>query len=231
MRIAVCDDTRAYRDSIHTLCRDYLKDRKAAGEIILFQSGDQFLSYTGDINLLLLDIEMEGMNGIEVKEQLQKNRQDIIIIFITNHLQFMQEAFGKQVYGYLSKPVIREKFYKLMDQALREYDENFIVSTDDKQQPFLKAKSILYIKAEDKYTIIVTQEREYLIRRNMAEWEVCLSGRDFCRIHKSYIINLGHVKRAANHILMDNGVAIKLSRGKAQNFKDQYMDYLRRKVV
>ncbi len=231
MKIAVCDDTKAYRDSIHTLCKDYLQDRKTEGEIVLFTSGEQFLSYTGEINLLLLDIEMDGLNGIEVKEQLQKNRQDIIIIYITNHKQFMQDAFGRQVYGFLTKPVLKEKFYKLMDQAMREYDENFVVSTEDRQSPFVKAKNILYIKAEDKYTILVTPEKEYLIRKNMTEWETCFSGRNFCRVHKSYIINLEHIKRAAGNVLLDNGTIIKISRSRAQKFKDQYMDYLRRRVV
>ena len=231
MRIAICDDTKACRDSIHTLCRDYLQDRNTDDEIVLFASGEQFLSYAGEINLLLLDIEMDGMNGIEVKELLQNNRQDIMIIYITNYKQFMQDAFGRQVYGYLTKPVIKEKLYKLLDQAMREYDENFVVSTEDRQCPFVKAKNIQYIKAEDKYTILVTPEKEFLIRKNMMEWEACLSGRDFCRIHKSYMINLEHVRRVAGSVLMDNGTLIKISRGRAQKFKDQYMDYLRRRVV
>ncbi len=231
MRIAICDDTKACRDSIHTLCRDYLQDRNTDDEIVLFASGEQFLSYAGEINLLLLDIEMDGMNGIEVKELLQNSRQDIMIIYITNYKQFMQDAFGRQVYGYLTKPVIKEKLYKLLDQAMREYGENFVVSTEDRQCPFVKAKNIQYIKAEDKYTILVTPEKEFLVRKNMIEWETGLSGRDFCRIHKSYMINLEHVRRVAGSVLMDNGTLIKISRGRAQKFKDQYMDYLRRRVV
>ncbi len=231
MRIAVCDDTRAYRDSIHNLCMDYLQDRRVEAEIVLFISGEELLSYADEINILLLDIEMEGMNGIEVKEELQRKRQDTGIIYITNHTRFMQDAFGRQVYGFLSKPVSKEKLYKLMDQALREIEEDFLVSTEDRLFPYIKAKGILYIKAEDKYSVIVTPEREYLLRRNMVEWEACLSGRSFCRVHKSYIINLDHVCCVSGDIIMDNGARIKIGRSRVQIFKDQYMDYLRRKVV
>lgn len=230
MITAICDDEGIYRTHVKKLCQSYFNERNISSEIIEFSSGEEFLSSVEEINIVLLDIEMSGINGITVKEQLEKVHRDIRIIYITSHIQFMENAFGKNVYSFLTKPVMKDKFYKVMDLIIRDMEEDFIVKIDNKDNPYINSKTIIYIKAQDKYTTVKTREGEYLVRRSMNDWENILANRFFYRIHKSYIINLAYVKRIDNLILMDNGEKVTVSKRYIHSFKESYYNYIKRKV-
>lgn len=230
MITAICDDEGIYRTHVKKLCQSYFNERNISSEIIEFSSGEEFLSSVEEINIVLLDIEMSGINGITVKEQLEKLHRDIRIIYITSHIQFMENAFGKNVYSFLTKPVMKDKFCKVMDLIIRDMEEDFIVKIDNKDNPYINCKTIIYIKAQDKYTTVKTREGEYLVRRSMNDWENILANRFFYRIHKSYIINLAYVKRIDNLILMDNGEKVTVSKRYIHSFKESYYNYIKRKV-
>ena len=231
MRIVICDDDRFFCNETKNYCLSYLKDKGLNCEILEFSSGEEVLAYEGTIDLLLLDIQMKEIDGITVKNKLRELKKDTKIIFLTSHREMMQDAFGGQVYSFLCKPIKKEPFYKAMDLVMKELNEDFVVDLIcyDKKH-YITGKDILYLKAEDKYTRVITNKKEFLDGRNMKEWEKLLEGYHFYRSHKSYIINLAHVNNYRDVIIMDNGHKVNVSRRNLKDFRDLYSNYMRGQV-
>jgi DNA-binding LytR/AlgR family response regulator len=231
MRIAVCDDDKVNCQDTKLMCLDYLESRALSCEIIEFNSGEEVLIYKQDIDILILDIEMIGIDGITVKDIFADNKKDTMIIFLTSHNELMSEAFGRNVYNFLTKPVQKDKFYAAMDRAIVDLKDDFIVDIVLNQNiHFIRGKNIFYIKSEDKYTNVATQDNKFLIRRSMNEWLSILDNKDFIRVHKSYIVNLAYIKRLGEGIVMDDGLEIRVSKRNYKVFKEAYYNYIKRKA-
>ncbi len=141
----------------------------------------------------------------------------------------MQEAFGRNVYGFLERTFNKEQFDRVMDSVFNIKEG--ILELDNKGMKYLKTESILYIKAEGNYTLVVTETEKFIERKSMAEWEKILGGEEFFRIHKSYIVNLYQVAyNPSGKYVLKNGEKIPISRYKLNEFKNCYNNFLKRKV-
>lgn len=231
MRIGICDDEKIYRDYIKKLCIEYFKIKNTSYEILEFNSSEEFLSSQQDLQILLLDIEMKGIDGITTKNILSDKKCNVKIIFISSHNEEMENAFGKYVYGFLVKPFKLKSLYNLMDKVIKDIGKEFVVEVDfNGKKKYIKGDDILYIEAEDKYSLIHTVIECYLLRRSMSEWEILLKEQDFYRVHKSYIVNLAFIKQFDDFITLENNIKIKLSKRNAKLFKYTYYDYLKREA-
>ncbi|MBQ5312056.1 MAG: response regulator transcription factor, partial [Oscillospiraceae bacterium] len=140
MIISICDDDRRQLDALKTVLREWDRDVQIHG----YNSAEQFLfSYPEEsCDLLLLDIEMGDMNGIELARKL-RNRGDMLpIIFITGYSEFMQQGFDVEALHYLLKPLDRNKLFEVRDRyakrhtndariVIRSGDELVCISTSD----------------------------------------------------------------------------------------------------
>lgn len=127
MRIAICDDHDVTREALKGFCRDFFAGKKLREiEIEEYASGEQYLA-AEEADILLLDIEMGQMNGIEVKERLQRQQAEARILFVTSYDEFMEEAYGRNVFGFLKKPLQYEMVFLCEGHvpekvAIRDYD-------------------------------------------------------------------------------------------------------------
>jgi len=224
LRIAICDDEKKYRDMGLMLCKKYFNNKKIPVEFISFSSGESVLAYTEKIDLILLDIEMKGIDGLEVKEILRKQNKNSSIIYITNHEELIKPAFGKNVYGFLTKPFHEDELYRILDVICKDRINQKLIQIDS--NTWVKKSEIKYIKAEDKYCRFYTIDMEYLIRCRIRDMEDLLQGNDFHRIHRSYIINFKYVKKIAQKIMMDDNTVLPYSRNKKEQIINSYNAYL-----
>ena len=100
MRIVICDDDNQDVQLIYEICKNIFEELGLEIEIDIFNKSEDILEYKKEIQLLILDIEISGINGIELKRILQKEKREINIIFVTNHKKFMPSAFGLCVFGF-----------------------------------------------------------------------------------------------------------------------------------
>ena len=121
MKIAVCDDDKAAREHIVSLIKEQIQDP----EIMTFGSGEEMLKAQGDFDISFLDVEMKELSGMDVakhirQEQEEKGSARSIIIFVTGHAKYMNEAFDVSAFHYLLKPIKEEKFHIVFERALKE---------------------------------------------------------------------------------------------------------------
>lgn len=232
MNITICDDEKKFADKIKKLCKKVLKEQKIKDAEILYEpSGESFLSSVKETDILILDIEMDAVSGIEVKQRLKEENSETKIIFLTSHGEWMKEAFGKYVYGFVNKEnyeELREILVEVIDEI--EKGKDFIIADDGKKKKKLKLKDIIYIKADGGYLEFYTKNYQYLKREKISTCEIELGKKGFCRIHNSYIINFEYMKIVDKEkVVISGDIHLPISRGTSKKIKMAYMEFLENK--
>lgn len=230
VRIGICDDEQTFREQIKLLLEQISRENGLQYELWEYESGMDFLDRGEEIDLLFLDIEMEGISGIQLKDYLQGGG-DIRIIFVTSHVERMSEAFGKNVYGFLEKPLDAGKMEKYLLRVWQDIQEERVLVLKGVQGEIaVKEKDIFYFESDKKYSRMVGREEEFFCDMGLQQLEEILEPKSFFRCHKSYLVNLGNISDANQSIRLKNGESIPVSRRRAKELKDAYLAYIIRKA-
>ncbi len=189
-----------------------------------------YISQTRNLDLVVFDINMPGINGLELLESFPN--REFEAVFITAHIDFSIEAFKNKALDYLLKPIDRVEFIRSMKKTIERvkkltstYSEiptngKFTVNNGGDSH-LINYKDLIYLKAEGSYTKIVTTDKEYLISKNLKHTIESLHNDCLCKINRSYVINLEHVsswtKRNDGTIQMSNHAIIGISRSLKKN--------------
>lgn len=230
MILAICDDKKIIRDYLSDIGLKYGRENNVDVELIQFSSGEEVLDYDGFIDLLLLDIKLSGMNGIEVKDRINKKENIDYIIFVSGVINQVWKCFGKKTIGFMQKPVLYRDFCEKMVEYKKAKDAGIIIEiATENGISFIKAEKIIYIRAQNVYSEIITEKSTYLVRESLSEYENKLGKGTFYRIHKSYLINMDYIKSIDGYIaILEMGNKLKIGRTKLKDLKNLYRDYCRR---
>ncbi len=233
INIAICDDEKLHRKKLIEVIQKYCKQHGKLAVISEYSSGEECLTDLGDVEILFLDIDMEGIDGIEVKDRLESTRENVHIVFTTNYGNRMNEAFGIQVVSFIQKPVRLTELTSAMDKvskwdAKRDFIE--LEGTGGKKNVF-STEQICYIAASNQYSKIVLRKEEILIRKSLKAWEEELSDKGFCRIHQSVIINFFHAKEVGQKVIMDDNTEFSISTRRRKAVNQAYSEYIKNMLL
>lgn len=193
VKLGICDDNKKDMHRIHEMCKEIMSKVKMEYEIAMYDSGYKLLLDISEINLLILDIDMPEINGIDIKNQIQFLNKDIIIIFVTNYNKFMHMAFGIHVYGFIQKKDLKMQLEKILVSAINMMERYVLVNGG------LDSRSIRYIKSERVYSDLFMENGERIVTRTpLYEYEQLLMNVDFARIHRTYLVNFMWVDGITN---------------------------------
>ena len=221
MRIAVIDDQPADRDYIAALVSRWAKDRDTAVTAVPFPSAEAFLfaySEDRDFDILLLDIEMGAINGVELAKTVRKENDTVQMIFITGFPDFIAEGYEVSALHYLMKPVDRDKLFSVLDRAAANLEkaERRLRVTFERRTDYVPFSKILYLEAQKQYVRIVTEGEEYRMKASLAETAAQLD-EFFFPCQRSFAVNLRHVARILpDRVVLKNGAEVPISRGMAE---------------
>ena len=230
MNIAVVDDEEAIREQIG----GFIKKRNPGFDISGFATGEGLLAAGKDFDIIFLDIQMEGVGGIEAARTLRQSGVDAVVIFITGIREYVFEAFDVSAFHYLLKPIEEQKFMEVLGRAAEEAGKR---KGQKERQIFIRAKnqgytlnlnSILYIESRGKKVEIHTTDMEDIIESyaTMDELEGQL-GDGFYRCHRGYLVNMAYIARYdSDSIFLSSGEKVYLTRKKHNEFVKAYMWYL-----
>lgn len=233
IRIGICDDEKHYRETIREYCVGYFGERGLEYQCKEYSSGEELLQ-DARMDILFLDVEMAGIDGIQVKDFFQKERTETKIIFISSHEEAMADAFGRHVYGFLKKPLVCANFEKKLDVVVAELEEEnrFVLSDLFGEMNKILIRRIMYIQAEGKYTkIFLENQEDYVFSdKNLGTWKTELGEEDFGICHRSYLVNFYYIKKIQDAEVLVGDVRIPLSRRMEKEFKENYRKYIWRKA-
>ena len=230
LRIAVCDDEKAIRDDLTRLAEKAL----SSPEIKVFSSGEAFLSDANSYDIVLLDIEMPGENGLEIAREIRRRSRETVIIFITGYEAYMPDAFDVQAFHYLLKPVREEKLREVLSRAAKEIER---VKSDAERYILLKSSgisrkifldNIIFLESNNKKVIVHLSDGSVLESyKKMDDMEHIL-GSAFFRCHRGYIINLKHiVSYSADEVTLEGEKRILIAQRKYTDFVKEYLRYVK----
>ena len=195
MNIAVVDDEKVILEQISGLVRKQMQDCCLDS----YATGEEVLEAEKRLDIVFLDIQMGGMDGIETARRLRERQDDIVLIFVTGNREYVFDALDLYAFHYLLKPVDENKFREVLERAAREVAKKVEIHT-------ARSKDIIEIYA------------------TMEELEGQL-GEDFYRCHRAYIVNMAHITEYDNDsITMTNGDKVYLTKKKYGDFVKAYDD-------
>lgn len=228
-RTAVCEDSTADRQDICGMVRRWAAVSGNRVRIDAFPSAESFLfQYAGDndYDILLLDVEMPDLSGIDLARRVRAARCRAEIIFITSHFEFIAEGYEVDALHYLMKPVSEQKLFEVLSRAAKKRGEeppSVIVNCDGETVKLFEA-DILYAEAFAHSIEIHTRDRIYSPRESITAFEEKLSG-DFYRTHRSYLVNLKAVERISRRdVTVTGGDRIPLARGKYDDINRAFIE-------
>lgn len=234
MKIAICDDEISVLHEIKSLLAEYCTryDREISCDV--FQSPLELLTkmeQSGCYDALFLDILMNEDNGIEVARELRKTDEDVKIIFLTSSPEFAVQSYTVGAFYYELKPVSKESFFKLMDKLYSEWTKEraeFLIVKCENGINKIDVRDLEYCEVVNRSLVIcLTNGISLKSAAKITEIEKML-GRFGCfiRPHRSYIVNLRHIKNISQKtIIMKSGAKIPIPHGKYTQTKEQYLEY------
>ena len=178
---------------------------------------------------------MKAMNGIELCRAVRKLDENVYFCMITNYVEYAPSGYEAGVFRYLLKPVVKEDVLKVLDdmQSIASSSQKIIIKSFH-ESVIIKSESLIYIEVKDKYSFVhywteETPHREETIitASSLHHLEETLTGKNFCRIHRKYYINMEHIVSWGNmSVLMDCGTVLPISYRKSAAFKDAFEAFL-----
>ncbi len=230
MRAAVCDDEKIFHMEITTLMRKYMKTRNIEIYTDFYESGEELLKSKVEYDIIFLDYQMEGINGLETAEKLRETNSDSVIIFISAYPAVALDAYEVKTFRFLTKPIDELKLFKALDDYLRSIDFDSILLLRSHEESYrLKMSEIIYLEADGKYTTVRTQKQSLRIHLNLKQLELKLPQSKFIRCSKAFVVGFSHIiNHNSSEILFDNGEKAKIGAHYAAKFKTGFQDYIMR---
>lgn len=230
LRIAVVDDENIYIEQITQYIQQYADEKNRSILTETFRDGSDLLkSYSSQYDIILLDIEMEEMSGMDTAREIRKINQDVVLVFITNMAQYAINGYEVGALDYVLKPLNYYTFSVRLERAIarvkkRQTDEILLNLPDGIKR--LKADIIYYIEVQNRMLHYHTKEGVFTVRGTLQGAEDMLRESHFVRCNHWYLVNLQYVSEIRKNIVIVAGDELEISRRNKTAFLSALTDYM-----
>lgn len=218
MRIAVCDDEKAQRSLIIKYLQEWARENGQILEISEFSDGESLLFCWEDdrrFDLLILDIEMGALSGMELAGRIRREDEEISILFITGYETYMAQGYEVAAIQYLLKPLSKEKLFAVLGRLKRrQKPEEKLKFLTGEGILLLTPSEIWFAEAQGHQSLLFTARGSYQLRHSMTELLKMLGEKKgFVRCHRCYLVNLRHISAITRtELVMDDFRRLPVSR-------------------
>ena len=231
LSVVICDDLAEERSLLRRYVQSYGKERGYQLRMGEAASGDELLSrwQTGCWDLVLLDIYMPGLSGVETARRLRTMDKSCEIAFITTSEMHGLVGYDLGILDYLVKPVDQETMFDMLDWCIHKQWERLrtLRVRSEWEEMEVRLQDICYIEIQRHTACINLRRKTIYTRRGMAELEEEIDSPSFLRCHRSFLVNLAHVVSIQkNDFVMANGKRVPISAAKAQLCRHKLMAWV-----
>lgn len=227
MRIAICDDEEKCISDVEKHLESYAKDHGLVFDIFKYVSSSEILKSSKHFDIAFLDIEMSGMNGIEIGRELQKINPQTVLIYVTAYNHYLDDALDLGITRFFDKPIDSRRFNEGMDRAVSKVDNTEVplyLDEEGKEYFSVRSKDIIFAEISVRKTKIVTTSGEFLSSKNIKFWKDHLNKSYFEVPHKSYIININFISYyCRDYVILAEKYTVPIAYGKRTEFKRRFM--------
>lgn len=228
MRIYLCDDELKMREEIYAKVKEELPET----EISTYSGGREVVKRLEEqsCDILLLDIDMPGVSGMEVAERLSELPKKPLLIFVTGHDELVYESFQYHPFGFVRKQFLEAELKKVLADCkteLEQRERHFNFHTAEGEHKLLFSE-LHYFESEGNYVKVYTADGEYRFRSTITAVESTLKKDGFLRIHKGFLVNQTAIRLfGADAVELSDGSSLPVGKTYAEDAKQQFMRYLR----
>ncbi len=220
MKIAICDDSREDRDALRALL-------EACGhgfEIRDYGSGAELyadMEYVRECGIVFLDINMEGMDGLEAAGRIKAECPKVHIVLVTAYVNYALDGYKVKASRFLLKDDLERTLPECVEDILRE--ERVVEFDFVEGNVRLRVDDIIYIETSRHKNVFYAAGETYSIYKKMDELEVELAGMGFVRIHQSFLINMRYIGKLGSYVMvLTTGKEISVPKSRYPEVKRQY---------
>ncbi len=235
IRIGICEDERQQRQVLEEMVCRIADKLNLNREVKGFQSGEELLAeidLSGSMDIVLLDIEMEGAGGVETARSIREADNRAILIFVSFHDQYCKELMGVQPFDFIDKPVEEERLEPVLRRAVKVLGDKEEIFEYSYQKALYRipVRKICYFYSERRKIHICCQdgEREFYQKLDEVEAQMGRLNTKFVRISKSYLVNVWHVEEFYyDKLVMDDGQKLSIAARYRDKVKSMYIGMIK----
>ena len=230
MRVAICDDEKAMHIKIEKLLTEYKNIRGIDIFIDKFENGYDLLKSERAYDIIFMDYQMDGLDGIETARKLRDRNNECCVIFISAFQEASMQGYEVNTFRFILKPIDKEKLFEAIDAYLKtiDYDNMLILKTHEATWK-IKMSDIIYAEAKKKHTIIRTKDNTYEIHIHLKKIEEQLPPEKFFRCQRTYVAGFAHIEHHTNTLItFDNGELAQIGKTYSAKFKKAFQEYVMR---
>lgn len=230
IRVAIVEDEENYISVLKEYLERYKQESGEQIEITVYHDGDEIAAfYKAQFDIILMDIEMKFIDGMTAAEEIRKVDSLVFIIFITNAPQYAIRGYEVGALDYILKPVSYFTFSQKLGRAVAKLKKR-----SGRKRITIRVKGgvmrmdlsdIYYIESEGHNLIYHMREENAIASGTMKSVEEAMSGNDFSRINKCYLVNLEHVDAVKDKYAIVHGDELLISRPRMKQFMQELTRY------
>lgn len=215
--IAICDDEDIVRIQLQSFCQQFMKEQNIFIHTVLYHTAEELLTdWSEAIDIVLLDIQMEKLNGMDAARRIRELNSTVIIMFITNMLSYAIEGYQVHASHFIPKPISYEQFHGALNQSLqileKQHHSHLLLHTTT-EWIRIPMNQILYVESARNRVRIHTMSAHHETYATMQDMERQLNAECFFRSHSGYLLNLLAVRRINGlTAIMSNGDSVLISK-------------------
>lgn len=232
MDIAICDDCESDALLARNIIKKSLKDIHVVSDIVCYNCAEDIKSklfeHKESLDILILDIDMPEVSGMELAEELRTNNMNLIIIFLTNHEEFVFKAIEFQPFRYIRKIRIEAEMPLAIRSAIKviesKRDKQIILNTDDGERKIMISEIMYFETEKRKIAVHLQNSSKLLVNKKISEMQEMVNKENFIMIHRCCVVNADYIKNISDSIVMlDNNEKLIVSRPRYKTVKQQLL--------
>lgn len=232
MRIAICEDNREHREILEEMINRWAQNQRENVLVRNYESAEQFLFYMKDephFDLVFLDIQMSKINGLQLARMIRQEDRLILLIFTTALKRYAPVGYEVAAFRYLIKPLQENEVFSVLTKASQVIEERkreaVIVTRGDESRRVFK-EDIYYIEVDNHHVILHLKEETIRFKAKLKEFETQFREPQFCKCHRSYIVNLKYTGKISREgVEIDGRVTLPISKSRWEELNHCYMEY------
>ena len=228
--VAIVEDEAEFATQLQDLLKQYQKENDVPIKVSVFSDGAEILKdYQPLYDIILLDIEMPEVNGMDAAEQIRKMDSNVVLMFITNMATYAIRGYEVGALDFVMKPInyytFSMKFTRAIKRAKQKEQQQILIGLSDGVKKF-GIHQIYYVEVQNRMLHYHTDEGEYVMRGTMSSVEQMLAPYPFVKCNHWYIVNLMHVSEVRNNIAIVGGHELEISRRNRTAFLKALTEYV-----
>ena len=217
LRIAIVEDEEEYIKQLQKYVRRFSDENGQEIEVSVFRDGNEIVAnYSPEFDILLLDIEMPVLDGLNAARKIRKVDEKVVMMFITNVANYA-------IHGYEVGALLR--FQRAVDRARQRVDDEILLTLRDGVVK-VSVRQIYYVEVQNRMLIYHTMNGDYTMRGTMKSVEEQLAKYHFVKCNHWYIVNLSHVERISKDTVTVAGTELEISRRSRTSFLNALTDFM-----